>query len=60
MRHGLRASYGTFGVLASEMLRERLGIKVRRNLTRALFCCERDVTVYPRTRFEVSVRAAER
>jgi len=48
MRHGVWAReaalcflYGGF----SEMLRKRLGIEIRRNLARALFRCEGDVTV---------------
>jgi hypothetical protein len=42
----------------SEMLRECLRVEIRRDLTRALLRCERDVTVYSRPRSQVSMRAA--
>ena len=56
-----RRQYDTFWcAVGSDVLRERLGVEVRRDLAPTLFRREGDMALYPGARFEVSVRAADR
>ena len=47
-------------VVSSEMLRERLGVDVRRDLASAFFRCEGYVAMNSRARFNVTMRAVDR